>query len=275
MRKFQALVIFLTAVASCPAMAADDVLSGAHFSITNVAILGLSPSAIQKPSAASYIVITYKLVNDDPNKKMDLAGGIKARLLDDFDNQYRQLQRPDDYKAPVAVMPKTYPSLYPTDSYSETLFFEPPVRNAQKLKLVLDAQGIGMANPVELTVDLANKAALVKVPSEEPQETEKTVRIIDPLKGTILKQGELEHFRVLTTGSQSPSKIIVIGLGATLEDREPAQENVYDVHVPADQPAGTYQVHVIAQWPATADERAQVLSDTLEFDVQEPLPQDI
>jgi hypothetical protein len=100
-----------------------------------------------------YIAITYTLTNNNENRKLDLSEGFNFFLQDEFGNTYRRIKKPAGYSAPVILVAKNFPSLYPGESYGETLFFEAPLAKASRVTLLIDANAVGIKDKISLAVN--------------------------------------------------------------------------------------------------------------------------
>jgi hypothetical protein len=278
-------ILLLILIFCSPAVVHADKPSNRTTSIeiTNVT-LGDSPKPALPPAEArtenapaetmtpSYIAITYEIANTSTTKKLTLDHDRKSRLIDEFGNEYREIKAPDGYNRPAAHIAKNFPSLYPGEKQTVAIFFEAPIPAAKKLKFTTAANDLGLARPVELFIDIADRRALMPIKIKGDDQPALGIRIVDPPSGTILKQGDVVHIRVITIGDKPPQKIIVITLNTYYEDKSPAFENVYDLNVPLDQAPGNYLVNVIAEWSGTTPDNTTTLSDTLSFDVREAVP---
>ena len=285
MQKILFILILLLAVCS-PAVVHADKPSHRDSSIVvkNISIVGTTvgtslstnskaESAHSVPAEPATIAITYEITNASTTRKFTLEQNRKLRLTDEFGNVYRQA------KAPKGVVTLPIPdkdvdliSLYPNEKYTATVFFEAPIPVAKKLKLSCAASDLGLTKPVDLFIDITNRSALMPIGMKDNHHPTLAVRIVDPPGGTILNQGDVVHVRIMAEGDKPPHKIIVIALNTYYEDKTPAFENVYDLNIPIEQPAGNYLINVIAEWPGTTADNNITLSDTLSFDVQESVP---
>lgn len=221
------------------------------------ALAGAAPANSQVPLSLSvanvqlvehdkggYLSMDLKLVNTNPNKKVDLTQAPEVRLTDDFGNTYHLLSSSSqDQKE----LPR---SLYPNDFHVFSMNFEQPLSSVKKLKLAVELSSAGLTAPAIVPVDL-------------PQETvEVAMEIISPRNGAIVEAGRLVHLVVESPSGKVPERIIVNGLDTTFEDADPAQHNVYDLNVPLDVPAGNLSITVIGQRRAP-DNQLLTASDTV------------
>lgn len=83
--------------------------------------------------------ISYEFKNGTKDVKMDfgdLSGNFS--LTDNIGNKYYAYSKPKDFHDPN-TKPEHFPSIYPGESYADTIFFEPPVKGAQYLLLKIEA----------------------------------------------------------------------------------------------------------------------------------------
>jgi hypothetical protein len=220
----------------------------------------------------SYIAVSYEITNTITTKKLNLEGNRELLLIDEFGNEYRQINRPEKFNGPVIKPPKSFPSLYPGERYTETVFFEPPIAAAKGLKLIVNAKSLRMDKPAELFIDISDRASLRTSGNKSIIPSSVDLRIVDPQNGTILNQGDVIHIRVMASGDKPPKKIIVVALNTYFEDKSPAFENVYDLNVPLEQEPGNYVINVIANWAGSRSDNNITLSDTLSIDIKETVP---
>ena len=225
-----------------------------------------------KTNTPTYIAITYEITNTSATKKLTLDTKRKSQLIDEFGNEYLPSKLPKSFSQSDALVPRNFPSLYPGEKYMETAYFEAPIAAAKKLKFSLIANDLGLAKPVDLFINIADRSTLMPIRVKENDQPTLGIRIIDPPSGTILNQGDVVHIRIMAEGDKPPQKIIVITLNTYFEDKSPSFENIYDLNVPLDQAPGNYLVNVIAEWPGTTADNNTTLSDTLSFDVRESVP---
>ena len=255
-----------------PSIVVTNVLLGDSTVTTPAPANAKIENPLETTMPISHIAITYEITNTSSTRKLTLEGNRKALLFDEFGNEYRKINVPADYGQPVVKVSKNFPSLYPGENYTETIFFEPPIPAAKKLKLSVNVNDLGMEKPAELSINIADRSSLLSVRKKSFDPSTLDIRIVDPPNGMILGQGDVIHIRIMAAGDKPPQKIIVIALNTYFEDKSPSFENVYDLNVPLDQAPGSYVVNVIAEWPGTTSENNTTLSDTLSFDVQETVP---
>ena len=224
-----------------------------------------------------FIAITYTLTNTNEAKKIDLDGKSTYRLIDDHGNRYRVIKRPSDFKDPVLIVSKNFPSLYPGEKFGETLFFEAPVSAAKALKLGINWENLRLSKPAELTIPLnkndAPTAVIKQLEPNDPNEPQgasaiaQDIQIISPKPGAVWDQGQSTSIQVASLGEGIPRKIIVIALDNTFQDLKPKKNNVYDINVPFDQPPGAYTINIIAEWS-----NGEISSTVLTFYVKDAAP---
>ena len=243
----------------------------------------------ESDTTLSYIAISYTLTNNNDSKKIDLDGKFSYKLFDNLENRYRPMRKPADYNSSVLIVSKNFPSLFPGETYGETLFFEAPISTAKSVKLTIDMEKTKLSQPVEI-VFVPQTLLEQRVPAEPviqpavPRSkqsqitTPKTnsgesapsgpgIKITSPLPGICLKQGESSHMRVVSESGQLPKKLIIISLDNTFVDPAPTKDSVYDLNVPPDQAPGAYMVNIIAEWS-----NGDVSSTSLDFFVKDAAP---
>lgn len=225
-----------------------------------------------------YIAITYTLTNKNENRKLDLGEGFEFFLQDEFGNTYRRIKKPAGYSEPVILVAKNFPSLYPGESYGETLFFEAPLAKASRLTLVIDANAVGIKEKISLAVNKhqqpslpPNKVAASQPPdltaqpiqtaqqssSREPvfspvQENRCPIIITSPENGATLDVTRPVRIQVSIEREQIPDHILITGPGFSASDPSPRNRNTYDFMIPPGQPAGIQVINVAAEWSDTS-----------------------
>ncbi|MBF0485126.1 MAG: hypothetical protein HQL16_01300 [Candidatus Omnitrophica bacterium] len=293
MSKILAAILFFFAVlfTTPPLFAQESVtVEGCNFAVQKVEFGKLKPRQHPGPGdltaeqidknddSLTFIAISYRFINSNENRKLDLKENFRFSLSDEFGNQYRQLKKPDEYARPVLFVSKNFPSIYPGETYGETLFFEAPIDQASVLKLGVEASAIGNSQPVELKIFLKGLRRLdtkKKITKPLPLPESKSlaegplgIKIAFPEQGHIFNPGDLIHLKVLVSGPNIPKRIIVDALEHTLEDNVPARENVYDIVIPSNQASGQISLSVIGQWPEEPTD-LKVASDSILVNIRE------
>jgi len=226
-----------------------------------------------------YIAITYQVNNKNPHKKINMDSSFQFHLLDEFENQYRKIPKPDEYDEPVLFTDKHYPSIYPGETLKETIFFEAPIASSTRLTLLIKATPLGEGKIVKLILPVGQNTTLLDQEMDALQKTvpvipvvtqmqPRWVKIVYPTNGTWINRGEATQVHVEISGK--PDHVIVATLGTSYYDHSPQEKNVYDVRVPFGYYTGPLSINVIAQWDdANADEPI-VVSDSIFMDVQSP-----
>ena len=217
-----------------------------------------SPEGDKKPS---YLIVKYQLTNNDDKKKLSVDKDLPCQIVDEFGNEYRRLTDvPAGERPNGRILPNSFPSIYPGETYGETLFFEKPVSRANEMRFIIDASPLGIRTkvqiPLKLNPDIVNG-----------------VEIRNPLEGSILDQGEVVHLDIRITGGIVPKRVIVMAFGQTYSDDNPALENVYDINIPPDQPLGPEIINVIAQWRPEHDSLTR--SSYINVTIKDALPLDV
>lgn len=225
-----------------------------------------------------YIAITYTLTNKNENRKLDLGEGFEFFLQDEFGNTYRRIKKPTGYSEPIIQVAKNFPSLYPGESYGETLFFEAPLAKASRVTLIIDANAVGIKEKISLAVNShqqpslpPNKVASIQPDltaqpaqivqqssSQEPvvvspvQESRCPLTITSPENGATLDVTRPVRIQVSVEREQIPDHILITGPGFSASDPSPKNNNTYDFMIPAGQPAGIQVINVAAEWSDTS-----------------------
>lgn len=210
----------------------------------------------------SFIAVSYTIENGTPSRKIDLDGKFSYKLTDEFGNRYRALKKPDNFKDSVLAVSKNFPSLYPGETFGETLFFEAPVGNANVLKLLVASDELKLSGPVELFIQRSSSSAAVRPDQKQTLSTEaetapslssipgsSAIKIAYPDSGVVWDQGQSGRVQVAIQGAVIPRNIMLVALDKNFNDQAPKPTNVYDINVPVDQSPGDYMLNVIAQWP--------------------------
>lgn len=254
--KFCLPITFLLLFFLAPPLWAQQVeVEKVSFEITD---LRRVPEGDRKPG---YLALVYQLTNHDDKKKLSLEGDLTFRVVDEFGNEYRQLPHiPDGEPQDKKVLPSGFPSIYPGETYGETLFFEKPVAKANNLVFFINAEALGIASVVRIPLDL-NPGM------------DREIEIVNPLEGAVLEQGQVARLNVRITGGIAPKRIIVLGFQQTYADENPALENVYDINIPTDYPVGPEIINIIAQWRPEHD--SLMRSSYVNVTVKDALPLDV
>ena len=218
------------------------------------------------------IAVTYQLNNNSSNKKINFRDNFRFHLMDEFDNEYVELDKPLDYTRPVRFAPSRFPSIYPQEVFKETVFFEAPIKESRTLKLLVK-RGKNDASPtVEIPVPVDkimvydNKRKQLAASQQYPG-----LRIVIPSSETPVKPGELVHMHVLVHGVKGPDSVVVVALDTTFEDLNPGKNNVYDLNIPENQAPGPLSASVIGRWVGKDGQEDLVLSDSVVINVVAPL----
>jgi hypothetical protein len=112
-------------------------------------------SLLLPPASPAFLGITFDLINTLMTNRVDVKGDFLYSLVDDLGNKYRSM-KPSGYPHQLKVRPERFPSVYPRESYQETVFFEPPSDTMKYLFFTINATSVGI-----------NKEISVKIPANE------------------------------------------------------------------------------------------------------------
>ena len=217
------------------------------------------------------IAVTYELFNHNPTRKINFNEGLRFRLLDEFNNEYRQLGRPMDYDRPVRFAPAHFPSIYPDETFKETIFFEAPIKRSRTLTLLADKKNDYRNLPMEIPIPVDkimvydNKTQQFAVSDRFPG-----IKIVIPSNNTPVQPNEIINMHVLVHGVKAPDSLVVVAFNTTFEDYHPGKNNVYDLRIPADQTSGPLSVSIIGRWVGPEGQDDLVLSDNIVLNVVTP-----
>jgi hypothetical protein len=98
-------------------------------------------------SSGRFMQIYIHIKNENLNRKVDYKSwqtqvGSAGQLLDNFGNAYRLVDYPTSIR-PAAMERAAGPSIYPGKETTDLLLFEPPVENAEYLRLELPGENVG------------------------------------------------------------------------------------------------------------------------------------
>jgi len=214
------------------------------------------------PSQREMIAITYQVHNHDATKKLEVLESAQYTLNDEYKNNYRFLSDINGYPGPADIKPKSFPSLYPNDAYTKTVFFEAPIPSSQRLTLVI----AGLIDPerslITLPIDLKKwnygKVKVVIPPG---------VQITSPFPGSQVYPGQSVEFAVDVDNTDGLKMIVVQSLGQQFEDQNPRKHNMYHINVPQDQAQGNFDITVIGHWVSPDKDREEVVSDSIFLEV--------
>jgi hypothetical protein len=110
------------------------------------------------PSGPDQLVITLRVTDHDPDRKVDYAGwasrpgrprdeSLRATLTDEFGNRYK----PVHFGAGSSVRGQRFEeSVYPGGMVDDVLVFEKPVKSAGELRLHLPGEAVGVKGAFRL-----------------------------------------------------------------------------------------------------------------------------
>ncbi len=236
LRKITSFIIFIGLTSSVfAATSATTTKDGLNFEISSAAINSINKT--------KYLVIEFRFNNQTGTRKIDIDSGFQYALADNFNNRYRPLPKPKDYTKQLERLPPNFPSVYPGESCSTTLFFEAPVTQAQSLDLLVTAPGIGITTPLSVHFSI-----IPINPASQTGQPTPWMQIASPENGAVMERGTTFPLRISLKTGQLPNKLIVIAFGHTFEDPTPTEDNTYNIAIPEDAPIGQTSVNVIGHW---------------------------
>ena len=207
-------------------------------------------AALGGTDAVRYISVDLAIYNETDTQKIDFEEALNGALADEFNNHYRAVTKPSDYKGMEESKPPRFPSLYPGESYGKTLFFEAPVVKAKTLKLDVRSPVKGMPDPVKIEFT---------APRNYPPVTS-IIEIAEPEDGAVVMAGDVFRLSVETNADKVPQNILIVAFGKTLEDKAPSEKNDYDIVIPGETPVGESSISVIAHWTDPRSGHKEILS---------------
>ena len=233
----------------------------------------LTSNRTLSPSEANIemIAVTYELFNHNPTRKINFNDGLRFRLLDEFNNEYRELPQPLNFSRPVRSAPPHFPSIYPDETYQETIFFEAPIKRSRTLTLLADKKNDYRSLPIEIPIPV-DKIMVYNTSTDQysPSDRFPGVKIIIPSNEAPVQPGQLVNMHVLVHGQKSPESLVVVAFNTTYEDYRPGKNNVYDLRIPPEQSAGPLSISIIGRWAASEGQEDLVLSDSIVLNVVKP-----
>jgi hypothetical protein len=211
----------------------------------------IASASINTIGREKYLVIEFRFNNQTGTRKIDLDTGFQYALADNFNNRYRPLPKPRDYTKQLEHLPANFPSVYPGESCSTTLFFEAPVSQAATLQLLVTAPSMGITNPLPVSFSITpiNPAATVA------DQSAPWVKITSPESGAVVERGVVFPLEIKLAPEHLPKKLIVIAFGQTFEDKTPTENNTYNIAVPENTPFGQASINVIGRWGNPPDDQ--------------------
>lgn len=189
--------------------------------------------------------VTYSIINQTGNKKIDLSAELAFILTDEFGNVYQRLEKPLNYGQPITVPGENFPSLYPDEQFTASIFFEAPVAASQVLNLVVDAKSIGVGETISLHLPVVR--ALPAKTEEEIVFKDEDLQISVPKRLHRILPGDIIPIKVTVSEKiRSPDSIYIITPFYLHEDQD-ALGN-YELRIPANQPDGPITVIVLSRW---------------------------
>lgn len=220
-----------------------------------------APSGEGAAQTKKLLAVTFELFNGDTKRKIDLSRDFNYSLKDEFSNTYQII--PAVFPLDHAIFPEDVSpeSLYPNSVYRRTIFFEPPISAARNFTLTISSADIDRGKPIVLQLSAKHIRALRGV-AHLPQE--KDFQIIGPSRQTAVRPGSIVHIGIrFPADIRRPNSVYIISPDYFLEDVGCVYQ--YDVRVPKNHPAGSFEVVVMAKWGKTND---IVLSKSVTFEVR-------
>ena len=214
------------------------------------------------------MIISLDMINNTKNKKLDLAKDLKFELVDEFGNAYRHFAKaPKDYPDPVIVPNPHFPSLYPDEIFSETLFFEAPMDIGKQFYLQIDASALGYPQLVKKILPRSQMHRINGILKKRVAQ-EADLKIVSPSDGELVKPGETVPLAIdLTNDVYLPDSLLIITPDYVLEDQNLKRQ--YQVRIPAELKQGEYTIVVMAQWQKFPKKMSISQSRTLKVDLSE------
>ena len=252
------IVIFnaldVSAAESIPGLSQDGVDSPLHdenfeFSVTQVEEGQWIDSQTEKKEDQKIITknpqgnfvemlaVTYQVHNNNPTRKFNFNHDFTFVLKDEYGNIYKQFKKPSDYPRPILFTSNHFPSIYPFESFRETVFFEVPIKKSQELVFVIESKSYNNAQPVKIKIPVGAITAFQKEQAYPSAQLIPGLKIVAPANGQTVLTGDLVQIYVITQGMKLPESIVLVTLGKTFEDLDPGKNNVYDINIPIDQPS--------------------------------------
>lgn len=103
------------------------------------------------PASGVFLGITFDFINAQFVNRVDVNGNFLYSLVDDLGNKYRSM-KPSGYPHKLKIRPERFPSVYPRESYQETVFFEPPSDAVKYLLFTINATSVGMKKEISVKI---------------------------------------------------------------------------------------------------------------------------
>lgn len=217
----------------------------------------LAPAADE---LVSMVAISYELTNETQNRKIDLTkNDLDFALFDEFGNIYNELDSPSSYPQPTIIANKHFPSLYPKETVTYSIFFEAPVKPSQVLNLVINAESLGVADKVSFHLPVVR--ALPPPEKQTVAYSDDDLKITIPPNLRFIKPGEIIPIDVDIAKIPRPDRIYIIAPFHLYEDTLAAGH--YDLRIPKDQVEGPLTVVVLANWKDDDEEHTLSKSFTI------------
>jgi hypothetical protein len=202
--------------------------------------------------------ISYDVTNETENRKIDLTDSdLQFILSDEFGNIYHQREKPLNYSKPITVLNKNFPSLYPQETLSSTVFFEAPIKKSQVLNLIINAQTLGVAQPVSFHLPVIR--ALPKVDNTTTLDDD-DLQVMIPPQLKVVKPGDNIPIEV-RLAKVTPNHVYVIAPFYLFDDTQAVGH--YDLRIPDNQQDGPLTVVVLTSWKDGENEQTLSKSFTI------------
>ena len=254
----------------------DDLVKGVFkneivtFRIRQAEIIEPQDDVDYKAQNQPALAITLEVINHTKTKKISLQEEFQYELTDEFGNTYRLLSVPDHYERPIFFPNKHFPSIYPEEIFSETIFFEVPIEKSETLFLKFDATPLGISNAIQLSLPCfkigeKEKSVVQELQSRNPIDND--LAIILPKNGAAVMPGEIVPLRIkLPADIDPPDRIYILSPDYLFEDTNLSSR--YDLRIPPLQKLGPFIVVVMAMW--NNDPKEIVISKSFTLKVVDP-----
>ncbi|MFH0752969.1 MAG: hypothetical protein V2A70_00205 [Candidatus Omnitrophota bacterium] len=208
--------------------------NGFLFEIVNV---------VNHDAGAEYIAVEFRFFNQTGMAIVDGKNVFQYSLTDNFNNRYRPIQKPDNYTKELEDLPPNYPTLYPGESCTKTIFFETPVAEITSLELLIAAPALNIISPVSIPFSINSYDF-----ADNSEPIGSWISIQSPENGAVLQRGAIFPLNIRLNPDQLPNELIISLFGQTFEDNAPSENNTYNIAIPRNTPVGLNSINVIGRW---------------------------
>jgi hypothetical protein len=103
------------------------------------------------PASGASLGIAFDFINARIVNRVNVNGNFSYSMVDDLGNKYKSM-RPSGYPHKLKVRPERFPSVYPRESYQETVFFEPPSDTMKYLVFTINATSVGIKKEISVKI---------------------------------------------------------------------------------------------------------------------------